>query len=99
MSNLDAFLRSWPFDPWTVGLLLLTGGIYLRGWLALRRRGGQRWQVGHLAALLGGLATVFLALASPIDPFAGLLLQVHMVQHLLLMMVAPPLLWPLPRIL
>ena len=36
---------------------------------------------------------IFLALASPIEPFAALLLQVHMVQHLLLMMVAPPLLW------
>ena len=43
--------------------------------------------------LLGGLATLFLALASPIEPFAALLLQVHMVQHLLLMMVAPPLFW------
>ena len=36
---------------------------------------------------------IFLALASPIEPFASLLLQVHMVQHLLLMMVAPPLFW------
>ena len=44
-------------------------------------------------AFLGGLATLFLALASPIEPFAALLLQVHMIQHLLLMMVAPPLLW------
>ena len=42
---------------------------------------------------LGGLATLFLALASPIEPFAALLLQVHMIQHLLLMMVAPPLIW------
>ncbi|MBV8232748.1 MAG: cytochrome c oxidase assembly protein, partial [Planctomycetaceae bacterium] len=33
------------------------------------------------------------ALASPVEPFADLLLQVHMVQHLLLMMAAPPLLW------
>jgi cytochrome c oxidase assembly factor CtaG len=42
---------------------------------------------------LAGLAAVYLALASPIEPFAALLLQVHMLQHLLLMMVAPPLLW------
>ena len=31
--------------------------------------------------------------ASPIEPFGSLLLQVHMIQHMLLMMVAPPLLW------
>src|SRR5437667_3864916 len=52
-----------------------------------------RWHGGHVAAFLGGLAAIYLALASPIEPFAALLLQVHMVQHLLLMMVAPPLLW------
>jgi cytochrome c oxidase assembly factor CtaG len=55
------------------------------------RRG--RWHGGRPAAFLGGLAAIYLALASPIEPFADLLLSVHMVQHLLLMMVAPPLLW------
>jgi cytochrome c oxidase assembly factor CtaG/polyferredoxin len=104
--SVEACLRSWPFDPWLVGALLVTAGVYLRGWLALRRRpspyplpqGGEgrvrgRWHGGHLAAFCGGLAAIYLALASPIEPFADLLLQVHMVQHLLLMMVAPPLLW------
>jgi cytochrome c oxidase assembly factor CtaG len=52
-----------------------------------------RWHGGRLAAFLGGLAAVYLALASPVELFADLLLSVHMVQHLLLMMVAPPLLW------
>jgi cytochrome c oxidase assembly factor CtaG len=119
--TLDAALRSWPFDPWLLAALLLTAGVYLRGWLVLRRRLGNpkheirnpkdqrllssfgfrisdfvfrmRWHGGHLAAFLGGLVVIYLALASPIEPFADLLLQVHMVQHLLLMMVAPPLLW------
>ena len=39
----------------------------------------------------GRARTIFLAIASPLDAFGGLLLQVHMIQHLLLMMVAPPL--------
>src|SRR5260370_4867158 len=73
--------------------LLVGAGIYLRGWLALRRRAPRRWHGGHLPAFLGGLAAIYLALASPIEPFAALLLQVHMAQHLLLMMAAPPLLW------
>ena len=36
--TLDAFLRSWPFEPWLLAGLGLTAGIYLRGWLALYRR-------------------------------------------------------------
>jgi cytochrome c oxidase assembly factor CtaG len=91
--TLDAALRSWPFDPWLLTALLLTAGVYLRGWFALRRRDPRRWHGSHLAAFLGGLAAIYLALASPVELFADLLLQVHMVQHLLLMMVAPPLLW------
>ena len=39
-----------------------------------------------------GLALLFVALASPLDAFSSLLLSAHMVQHLLLMMVVPPLL-------
>jgi cytochrome c oxidase assembly factor CtaG len=89
-ATLDAFLRSWPSDPWLLIALLVSAGVYLRGWLALGRR---RWHGGHVTAFFGGLAAIYLALASPIEPFAALLLQVHMVQHLLLMMVAPPLLW------
>jgi cytochrome c oxidase assembly factor CtaG len=91
--TLDAFLRSWPFDPWLLAALLATAWVYLRGWLVLRCRDSRRWHGGRLAAFLGGLAVIYLALASPIEPFADLLLQVHMVQHLLLMMAAPPLLW------
>jgi cytochrome c oxidase assembly factor CtaG len=92
-STLDAFVRSWPFDPWLSLTLLFLSGLYFRGWFILRRRDIGRWQAGHLAAFLGGLGVVFLALASPIEPFASLLLQAHMAQHLLLTMIAPPLLW------
>jgi cytochrome c oxidase assembly factor CtaG len=91
--TLDACLRSWRFDPLLLATVLLTAGVYLRGWLVLHRRDPRRWHGGRPAAFLGGLTAIVLALASPIEPFADLLLQVHMVQHLLLMMAAPPLLW------
>jgi cytochrome c oxidase assembly factor CtaG/polyferredoxin len=91
--TFDAFVRSWPFDPVLVLSLLFTGSIYLRGWFALRQHTHRRWHAGQPIVFAGGLLAIFLALASPIEPFASLLLQVHMVQHLLLMMVAPPLLW------
>ncbi len=90
---LEGILQSWPFDPWLLAGLLLPAVVYLRGFRTLACRDSGRWHPGRPAAFLGGLAAIFLALASPIEPFAGLLLQVHMVQHMLLMMAAPPLLW------
>ena len=91
--TFDAFVRSWPFQPWFLASLLLTTGIYLRGWLALHRRDPHRWPLSRPIAFSSGVSALFLALASPIEPFTSLLLQVHMLQHVLLMMVAPPLLW------
>lgn len=92
-ATLEAFLSSWPFDPWLLLSFLLTGLVYVRGWRRLRQRGADRFGTFQLYAFLAGLTGLFLALASPIEPFAHLLLLVHMIQHLLLMMVAPPLLW------
>jgi cytochrome c oxidase assembly factor CtaG len=89
----DAFFRSWPFDPGLILALGLTFAIYFRGWLILRRRNPERWRKSQVFALIGGMTAIFLALASPVEPFSFLFLQVHMVQHLLLMMVAPPLVW------
>jgi cytochrome c oxidase assembly factor CtaG len=91
--TFEAFLRSWPFEPWVVFGLLLTMGLYLRGWLALHQRDAKRWPVGRPVAFGAGLSAIFFALASPIEPFTSLLLQVHMLQHLLLTMVAPSLIW------
>ena len=89
----DAFLRSWPYDPWLWAALLLSALIYARGWRGLHRHDPRRWDVARLVSFQLGLATVFLALASPIESFAGLLLQIHMLQHVLLLILAPPLIW------
>jgi cytochrome c oxidase assembly factor CtaG/ferredoxin len=91
--TLDAMLRSWPFAPWLAASLVVPAWIYVVGWRRLHRRDPERWSVARLVAFLSGLATFYLALASPIEPFSSLLLSVHMVQHLLLMMLAPPLIW------
>lgn len=91
--TFDAFVRSWPFEPWIFFSLLLTLAVYLNGWIVLHERDQARWPTWRPLAFLGGITAIFLALASPIDPFASFSLQIHMVQHLLLMMAAPPLLW------
>jgi cytochrome c oxidase assembly factor CtaG len=76
-----------------LGTVLATGVIYVAGWRALSRRTPQRFGPRRLAAFLGGLGAIVLAVGSPLDALAGRLLQAHMTQHMLLMMVAPPLLW------
>jgi len=73
--------------------LLAAAAVYVRGWRMLSRRMPARFGQGRLAAFLGGLAAIVIALASPLDSLAGGRLSAHMVQHQLLMMVAPPLLW------
>jgi len=72
---------------------VLAAGLYLRGWMTLSRRMPERFGASRLAAFTAGLACLLLALSPPIDALAPVLLQAHMTQHLLLMMVAPPLLW------
>src|SRR5262249_46270135 len=63
------------------------------GFAYWHQRDPARWPIGRLAAFLGAILCVFLALGSPIEPFSALLLEIHMAQHLLLMMLAAPLLW------
>ena len=82
----EAALSSWALDGRVIALLLLTAGIYVRGWLRNRR------EVSHLACFLGGLFALWLALESPLDALDALFLSAHMTQHLLLIMIAPPLL-------
>lgn len=89
----SAALASWRFDPWLFAGLVLTVWVYLRGWSRLRRDLPERLPVWRAVSFVSGLGVFFLAVASPLDAFANLLLQVHMLQHFLLMMVAPPLLW------
>ena len=87
----EAVLGSWQFDPWPLTLIFLTAIIYIWGWQKLRRQMPQRFGASRLISFLAGLAVIITAIASPLDAFASLLLVAHMIQHLLLLMVAPPL--------
>lgn len=92
MSPADALLLSWRVPVVPSFALLLTAGIYLRGWRRVRKSVPKRFEPWRMWCFLGGLTALFVAIASPLDAFAGMLLQAHMVQHLLLTMLAPPLL-------
>lgn len=104
-----AVVVSWPMDASVVVPLAIAVALYVRGYARLRRRGVGDVSGRRLACFVAGAATLLVALVSPIDPIADLLLSVHMVQHLLLMIFAPvlvaasapglPLLHGLPRLL
>lgn len=97
----------WHWRPEVVLVLVSFGSVYTAGWLRLRKRSPHVVHKWQLVLYLGGLAAILLALISPIDALASALLSMHMVQHLLLLMIAPLLLllanplaaflWGLPR--
>jgi cytochrome c oxidase assembly factor CtaG len=87
---MSGALTAWRFDPPLVAGLVTAGVLYLRGVERVHRP--DRRLVNRAACFLGGLAVLWIALQSPIDSYADVRLSVHMVQHLLLTMVAAPLL-------
>jgi putative membrane protein len=84
---------SWSFDPPVlVGVLVLVL-LYVAGWRRARRR-GERHPPSPWRALLfaSGILTILVALVSPLDSLGDQLMVMHMVQHMLLLDVAPILL-------
>jgi cytochrome c oxidase assembly factor CtaG len=88
-----SILANWTFDPAAVGGLAAAGALYVRADRRVRReRGGRRFPPSRRREFLAGLAVIFIALESPIDTGSATSFSVHMVQHLLLTLVAAPLL-------
>src|SRR5262249_29474276 len=67
--------------------------LYIRGWLRLRSiflNVIPAWRAG---GFLFGLFMIWVAVASPLAEFDREMLTVHMFHHLLLLTLAPPLIW------
>jgi putative membrane protein len=75
----------------TLTVLVVTALVYLRGWFQLRSASARTIQPWHAGSFLCGVFAIWLALASRIAAYDHHLLTVHMIQHLLLMSVAAPL--------
>lgn len=105
----DTIWSSWNSDPLLLAGLAFIAYLYTQGVIRLWSRAGfgrgiPLWQA---AAFLSGLATLAIALISPVDSLGEALFSGHMVQHLQLMLVAAPLivlgapaaglLWGLPE--
>lgn len=85
--------ENWPVE-WALTAVVVAAMLYRLG-----RRGTERRRTS--VCFYAGLLVVVLAVDSPVDAYADRLFWVHMVQHVLLTMVAPPLLLlgrPWPRV-
>jgi cytochrome c oxidase assembly factor CtaG len=84
-------LWDWSFNPPLV-LALILAVLYRRGdrrtVTSPRRRDQQRWMS---LCFYAAMALLVIALSSPLDALSEKLFWAHMVQHVLLLVVAPPL--------
>jgi cytochrome c oxidase assembly factor CtaG len=93
-TQLPAWLTTWDLRLDVSAYLAVAGLLFTSGWIRLRRRGQQRLATGwRLSCYWSGLILLGLALMSALDVFGGQLFFVHMLQHLVMVMIVPPLLW------
>ena len=97
---ISALLRSWEWRADVLGPLVLMLTFYGLGWKHIRSVSSGCYGSGlqplasgwRLATYLVGCVLVALALLSPLEVLSGQFFFMHMIQHLLLVMCAPPLL-------
>lgn len=88
----QSVLDDWSLPFWLTSTIVLVALIYVRGWFAIRKTRPEQFSGWRLASFLCGLASLWIAIGSPLDAFADVLLSTHMVEHLILMSLVPPLL-------
>ncbi len=87
-------VTQWEFTPFALVVLvavITTAVWYLRAEWAVAVR-GRRWSKKRTVSFMAGLVALDVALQSPVATFTMDYFQAHVIQHLLLMVVAPPLL-------
>jgi putative membrane protein len=88
-------LTEWNWDPSILIGTALFAGVYLSAQFPFRSRfrDSQKTDLVQIFWFLLGTATIFVALVSPLDAIGDdYLFTAHMMQHALLMFIAPPLL-------
>jgi putative copper resistance protein D len=93
--QLHNLLTGWQIGTWW-GAVAFLGQVAAAAWylgavLRLRRR-GRSWSNWRTTAFLAGVLALDIAVVSGLASYDDSVFSVHVVQHLLLMMVAPPLL-------
>ncbi len=74
-------------------IIVFAASIYLYEWLRLRSSSFSVIHSWQALSFIAGLSLIWVAIASPLAALDHELLTVHMLKHLLLMTLAPPLIW------
>ena len=86
------WVTAWQPDWIAIAVLAAVAALYLAGVAAVRRRHRQPWSRRRTASFLAGLVVCVTATSGPIATYDMALFSAHMLGHLALVMVAPPLL-------
>ncbi|MDA8062278.1 MAG: cytochrome c oxidase assembly protein [Actinomycetota bacterium] len=91
--DLRHVLLDWYWSPFTVGVDVAVVAIAAWYVKAVDRLGarGRSWSPWRTVSFLAGLAAIWMALCSSVATYAGYTFVSHVFQHLLLMIIAPPL--------
>jgi putative membrane protein len=87
----DALVHGWTLPPFLTFFSIIFIFLYLRGWRRGHALRPNRLPVWRAGCFCSGVIAFWLAIASPLGVFDDISLTAHMVQHLALMFVAPPL--------
>ncbi len=87
----QSVFNEWSLPVWLTLSIVVTSLLYVRGWIAIRKTRPEQFETWRLTCFLLGMAVLWISIGSPLDGFADVLLSAHMVEHLLLMSVVPPL--------
>ena len=90
-SSVHSHFESWSLPGPVTLAVILAAAIYARGWFRLSRAFPDAVSPWQLGAFMSGLFSLGVALVSPLAALDHHLLSIHMVEHILLMTVAPPL--------
>jgi putative membrane protein len=99
--TFQTFVTTWDIRPEVVFVQLVFGFLYIMGWLRLRRKGAKLANGWRMVSYLSAQALFSIALMSGVDVYQYFLFFIHMIQHFLLIMFVPVLLFwskPLPII-
>lgn len=86
--NLRRVLFEYEADGLALGLLVFVTAIYIRGVIALARR-GDKWPVGRTISFAIGISLLDYAINGGVGLYSIFSFQYHMIAHMIISMIAP----------